>query len=85
MTIGLFVSTHLLYKHLELYLTHISCGYIVWWEIFVTDSWRLPTDPVKNTEGKEAPIRSGAPVWCRPNTLRRENTYPSLKKAENTL
>ena len=32
----------------------------------------------------KALFRSRAPMWCRPKTLRRENKYPCLKKAENT-
>ena len=43
--------------------------------------WTLPIESAKNTEGKMS-FRSGAPVWCRRKTLRRENKYLCSEKGE---
>ena len=57
----------------------------LWWGFFVTNNWTLLIDPDKNTEEKRTPFRSGALVWCRPNTLEYENKYLYLRKTENIV
>jgi len=53
-------------------------------EIFRHRQLNAPDWSCQEHRRKRAPITFGAPIWCRPKTLRRENKYPYLSKVKNT-
>jgi len=42
---------------------------LIWWEFSATDDQTMLINPAKNTENRRTTFRSGASVWCQPNTL----------------